>query len=175
MDQVLPLAHTKPDWKIFNQVSKECMGQEPTRSLDANHMSPDTFSSFVSTLDLYNANPLQNLRQGYWTNRTWDHVSMSFLYTLESDTIVELASHTDLKILSFPMRKNNFSIITGSLADWYIACIRFCNPDSPDSFVETRDFITQCFNWLEDLGYKEIFTDFNISMNTDNTLILRKK
>ncbi len=174
MKEVLPLAHTKPDWDVFNIASQEVLGRKITRVLDENHMTLDDFNSFVAVLDLQIVNPLQNLREGFWTNRTWDHVSISFVYTLDSDAIVEICSVTDLKIISFPVKKTNFSIITGTLADWFLACIRVCSPDAVKS-NDTHDFITQCHTWLEKLGYQEIFNDFDRSTNDYNNLILRRK
>ena len=82
--EIYPLAVTSVDWKVYSDQVKKLLNVDPLQGLGASYIDRDLPSSYLATLDLEN-HPLQHLREGALTSCSFEHFSVSFIGSMDSE------------------------------------------------------------------------------------------
>lgn len=167
--KIVPLALTHPDWKTFIKVCQEHLGYSPTRGLDDQDMQPKDPASFLACLTMDNK-PLENLRTGILTNRTFHHAMFSFIAVLDKRGLDSLYYNTDLEIQYKSNEDDEYvTVISATMSKWYHAIIKGCSESTPRS---ARQVMNKCFNFFRQTGYRELWTHLSERELEDGTFIL---
>jgi hypothetical protein len=163
-----PLSITGVNWEVYIAECQAHLGMSPTRGLDKDGFDINKTASYLATLSLDNE-PLRNLRS---RNRTFHHVFASFCGRVDDYTILEIATYTDLKMITKSVNRKWFVILTGSLINWLDATVTCCDEEMS---TDTRLCFNQCMFFLEAAGFKEVWCKYDKFNLKDNTYVLRRK
>ena len=171
MYDVYPIARTQVDWNLFIKLGLQAFKVSPTRGLDDYGISIESPVAYLACLNFEN-NPLQQLRNGFLEGPTFKHFYFSFLTIGESFIFTQFEGEFEIFLKRIP---NNFkqeyvAIMTASIQTWINVSIRFCK-----SFrmFENRAIINRIVNHLENMGFKELWNDYEKVTLDDKTFILK--
>lgn len=169
--KILPLAMTQVEWNTYIEFCKDLLGYSPTRGLDDSGIKIENPVSYLATLSLDNK-PLQNLRQGYITDRVFEHVSFSFISEMDVNDLVETISYLGLSILQSRTKKNYLVILTGNMKQWRSAIIIGC---SLSRSFGVRVYLNKCYLFFERAGFKEVWSKYDKQTLSDTSFILKER
>lgn len=170
---IFPLTITQVDWTTYIKVCQEILGLSPARNLDEAHMDLKDPSSFLASL-VMSSNPKDNLRQ---VDKTFDHMSMSFITSGNVLTISSLMSTLDLKchILGSTTINNieqtliYLIILTGTMKQWFDSILLGC---SSSTSYDIRLRMNHCYIYFMRSGFKEVWAKFTKKELKDGTFTL---
>ena len=146
-------------------------GIKITKSLDDKELPIETLASFIASLDCLRneeSDPIGAVRQG---GGLLEHLHFGFaVAAIKSDTISEILEVTGLKAVS--RRRNDFSIISGSLAMWYTSILHCC---ARDRSFECRVLMNKILILFERNGLGEVWGLFGRETLKDKSYILYAK
>jgi len=165
--EILPLAITKVEWRVFIDVCQRILGVSPTRGIDASHLEVSDPASFLGAFDMEN-DPLNALRDTF--NPGHEHFNISFIMVLD-DAGIGALYRTGLKVfVKDGQRRKSVAIVSGSMDAWYKAIRLGCRDEV---VYELRWIMNRVLVRFEQAGFREVFSDFRKQQRTDDTFTLR--
>jgi len=101
-----------------------------------------------------------------------DHLSYSFAIVGSQSLICEISLRTHLRICSAKKPQNDFSIVSGTLSQWYAAITEFCSISASHDLRLLYDAIMLYF---EKIGLKSIWRNYRKEPQKDKTFILEER
>lgn len=170
--KISPLAVTRPDWEIYIKMVQETLGFSPSSGLGETYIKIESPAAYLATLDLSNR-PLQQLRRGHFINSTFEHFSMSFICSLESDLVTALLHRfSNLNFLVSKGRKEYLVIVTATMADWYVAIRRGLNVSQDE---DIRQFFHNLYALFTLYGFQDVWSDLEKSQGRDGYTVMGAK
>lgn len=168
---ILPLAYTQVDWKILIQSSQKALGLSPTRGLDSAGIKIDDHQAYLATLGFDNK-PLEQLRSGGWDG-SFKHVHFSFVTVASLETIASLSGIISVlyRIIDFKT-DDSYAIYTGDMEQWRNLIIKYAIVDAT---IELRGTACRIMNYLENLGFKDLWSEYTKQSLNDKTFILKRR
>lgn len=168
---ILPLAYTRVDWKILIQASQKALGISPTRGLDNAGIKIDDHQAYLASLGFDNK-PLDQLRSGGWDG-SFKHVHFSFVTVASLETITVLSGTIDVlyRIIDFKT-SDSFTIYTGNMEQWRNIVIKYTIEDTT---IELRGTACRIMNHFENLGFKDLWSDYTKRSLSDKTFTLKRR
>lgn len=165
--EILPLAVTQPEWRVFIDVCQRVLGVSPTRGIDTSHLDVKDPAAFLGSLDMEN-DPVTALRDPF--NPTHSHYTITFIMVLD-DAGIGALYRTSLKVfVKDAPRRRAVAIVSGSMDVWYQAIRLGCRDEAS---YELRWIMNRVLARFEQAGFREVFSDFKKQKRTDETFILR--
>lgn len=168
---IFPLTITQVDWSTYIKVCQDILGFSPTRKLDEAHIDLKDPSAFLSSLNM-NTNPKDNLRH---VDRTFEHISMSFITSGKAKVVTGLMMFLDLKFHTMANIDviedsiNYLIIMTGTMKQWFDSILTGCSLLAP---YDVRIRMNQCYMYFKRSGFKEIWSKAKQENLKDETFIL---
>ena len=168
---ISPLAITQVEWRTYIKFVEEVLGSNPAEGLGSTIIKLNTPAAYLATLDFENQ-PLKQLRQGVFLNNSFDHLHVSFIAELESDDLQLLL--TILPILDYIVKKAKKTylvVISAKMSIWYRAVIKALNENQE---LEIRKIFQIILIWFDNMGFKDVWSEFDRRILPDNTFILQR-
>lgn len=171
MNDIVPLAYTKVDWKTFVKTCQESLGISPTRGLDNVGISLDDHQAYLACLGLDNK-PQEQLRKGGW-NGSFRHVHFSFTTITNLDVVAQFCGDVDClyRIINFKTDEC-LVIFTGSMEQWQRFVIKYT---AIDTEFEIRILACRVMNHFENLGFKDLWHEYTKETLTDKSFTLKRR
>ena len=164
--EIFPLAYTQADWNIFNKVSQASLGVSVSRGIDACYLDLKDPGAYLGSLDFDN-DPLYALRH---KPEILQHFSMSFIARLDDHALLEMQRKTRIKVFSKEAnRRSTLAILTADMVVWKAAITESCQSGSDYSL---RWLMSRIFDYLQQTGLRELFTDYTKTDLQDGTIAL---
>lgn len=165
--EILPLAITQVEWRVFIDVCQRVLGASPTRGIDASHLEIKDPAAYLGSLDMENK-PLSALRDPF--NAGHSHYSISFIMVLDAEGVQSLFG-TGLSLFTKEGNRRQCVVIaTGTMAAWHNAVLSGCRIQAS---YELR-FIMNCVAArFEQAGFREVFSHLKKNQIQDGTFIFK--
>lgn len=145
--EVYPLSTTLPDWRQFNELFKELMGDRPTRGLDDTYLNFKDPAAFLACLDGKNK-PLEALRN-YSPFRRHIHISFIVIWDKLLFQTVNIINQLDLIITPYSYNDKTVCLLTGDVERWvHVLHRQFDDKDLTEMLSHIRNYFMQT-------GYRE--------------------
>lgn len=164
--KIEPLAIPQVNWQAFIDVAQPVLGESPTRGIDSCHLTLRDAAAWLGLLD-FNNNPIGNLRH---PNSSYKHYSTSFICQVDEVVLIQLQSHTSIKVLAKENRRKYVAILTADMSEWVQAIITNCHKESPP---DLRQLLNQVLVHFERAGFREIFNRYKKLGLPDGTFALQ--
>lgn len=168
---IMPLAITQVHWPTFIQTCQEQLGYSPTRNLDDIGIDLKNPASFLGCLDF--ANDMKGQLQGKRGYESWSHFHVSFIFVCKISTILFLKNYTKLSMTSkrcSDEESRYLVIASGSIFDWRLAVIHGCS----EIDTELRKMMNYCLIYLQESGFRDVWTDYDKIGLPDGSFVLRR-
>ena len=167
--EIYPLAATSVDWKVYSDQVKKLLNVDPLQGLGASYINRDLPSSYLATLDLEN-HPLQHLREGALTTCSFEHFSVSFIGSMDSELFFTfLCEFPNILTLSREISKtSHFIILTADMSIWHHTVRSALSIKYPK---DLRKLFHLLLIHFEHLGFKEVWSKYERKIMPDGSLI----
>jgi len=168
MHDIIPLARTQVDWKTFVKTCQEVLGTSPTRGLDAEGIDVKGLEAYLACLGFDNQ-PRKHLRDGFWDG-SFKHYHFSFITVIDLELITIFCGDIDIHYqLINPRKSDCLAIYTGNMEQW----LRFIHKYTKESArFECRATACRILNHFENLGFKDLWSEYKKKDLNDKTFIL---
>lgn len=159
MIEVLPISMTLINWPMVKQLKS-------IRALDDNRIKPNTMAAYVQAIGFsYQSNvaPSYFLKQ----SQLLGHVSMGFLITCENHCDFIVASG-----ISCTHGTNEQRVYTATIREWK-HIVANCSLTTQKQ--EIREIANRIFEFIEQAGFRDIWSDQTKESIKDGTFILCKR
>lgn len=164
MLDVVLISKTSVDWETYLLGSKQALGRNITKRMDANNLKRETLLGYLTTVTELESDEVIDCLQ---------HVSISVLVMCSERDIFDIIRCSKLRCKTGQCQANHYlSIVTGDLEDWRSVVIDGCSATSNFSY---RLFTTKILGILESLGLTKLFSAFTKVKQTDTTVRLIEK
>jgi hypothetical protein len=167
--KIYPLAVTRPDWETYIKTVQEILGFSPSVGLGETYIKIESPAAYLATLDLENR-PLNQLRRGHFIKSSFNHVSFSFICSLEQPFIVDFV--IQFPNLQYIYRKPSLLIVTATMTEWYLAVRRGLNVSQERNI---REFFHIIYGFFSRYGFQDIWTDLEKSTGKDGFIVMGAK
>ena len=167
--EIYPLAVTSVDWDIYSEQVKKLLTIDPLQGLGVAFIKRENPSSYLATLDLANQ-PLQQLREGVFSNSSFHHFSVSFIGSMDSELFFTfLCEFPNIRTISREISKtSHFIILTADMSIWH-------HTVRSGLTLKYSDDIRKLFHLLllhfEQLGFKEVWSKYERKITPNGSLI----
>lgn len=167
--EIYPLAVTSVDWDIYSEQVKKLLAIDPLQGLGAAYIKREHPSSYLATLDLQNQ-PLQQLREGVFTNSTFHHFSVSFIGSMDSELFFTfLCEFPKILTISREISKtSHFIILSADMSIWHHTVRAALSSKYPD---DLRKLFHLLLIHFERLGFKEVWSKYERKITPNGSLI----
>lgn len=168
---ISPLAITQVEWRTYIKFVEDVLGYNPTRGLGKTAIELNTPAAYLATLDLENQ-PMTQLRRGAFLNNSFDHLNVSFIMELDAESLhLVLTSLPILDYIIKKAKKTYLVIVSAKMSIWYQAIIKALNPERDP---EIRQIFQIIIVWFDNMGFKDVWSEYNRKWLSDNTIILQR-
>lgn len=171
MNEVLPITITSVDWDTHLRYARQQLNRSVTTSLDKIGKPVNTPSAFIITLAEAMAPTTEDhtaiLRSASGLLR---HVSASFLFTSDRDTLLSIIEQTSLVCTRWSNKVT--MIVSGDMQTWVTNIRHFsCSTVVRD----VRELFNKAMTCFEQVGFSPLWSDLNKTQMSDKTFVLTDK
>jgi hypothetical protein len=169
--KIIPIAMTRVAWGDYIEFVKDILGYSPTRGLDDAGINPAEPQAYLATLNLENK-PNKQLSN---YDDSWEHVHCSFMACMPKSLVIhfyQAAPKYKIKLYNIPDDDNLLILMTANIISWKETIIYGCRRKIGKKI---RIIYNQIMQYLEQAGFKMIWSDFEKQDIFDGTFILRRR